>query len=166
MCTMRPSHAGVQPYANTFFGGSNSKRLSWRRSRQVAEYYLRDFTLTRFLPGAHPHAVARHILCIHICSRDAYLLHDVPSRPLLLRTCPDGPRVRTTTTMPACRHLTDQLTTPIPCTPRLLVVLALGVYLSSFVKDLVCSPRPFAPPVTRLSESLTPICLPTWLIPD
>ncbi|KAG5637587.1 hypothetical protein H0H81_004038 [Sphagnurus paluster] len=33
----------------------------------------------------------------------------------------------------------------------LLIVLALGVYLSSFIKDLICSPRPFAPPVTRLT---------------
>ena len=31
------------------------------------------------------------------------------------------------------------------------MVLALGVYSSSVVKDLICSPRPFAPPVTRLS---------------
>ncbi|KAG9008124.1 hypothetical protein FRB94_013681 [Tulasnella sp. JGI-2019a] len=29
--------------------------------------------------------------------------------------------------------------------------LASGVYLSSLVKDLICSPRPFAPPVTRLT---------------
>ena len=36
---------------------------------------------------------------------------------------------------------------------RLVFVLALGVYLSSFIKDLVCAPRPFAPPVTRLSRS-------------
>ncbi|KAH9932312.1 uncharacterized protein B0H18DRAFT_987534 [Fomitopsis serialis] len=35
--------------------------------------------------------------------------------------------------------------------PGLLMVLALGVYASSFVKDAVCSPRPFAPPVTRLT---------------
>lgn len=33
----------------------------------------------------------------------------------------------------------------------LLLNLASGVYLSSFVKDLICSPRPFAPPVTRLT---------------
>ncbi|OBZ77993.1 hypothetical protein A0H81_02684 [Grifola frondosa] len=33
----------------------------------------------------------------------------------------------------------------------LLLVLASGVYFSSFVKDLLCSPRPFAPPVTRLT---------------
>ncbi|TFY53347.1 hypothetical protein EVJ58_g9506 [Rhodofomes roseus] len=33
----------------------------------------------------------------------------------------------------------------------LLLVLALGVYVSSFVKDAICSPRPFAPPVTRLT---------------
>ncbi|KAF8156625.1 PAP2 superfamily-domain-containing protein [Crassisporium funariophilum] len=33
----------------------------------------------------------------------------------------------------------------------LLMVLALGVYCSSVVKDLICSPRPFAPPVTRLT---------------
>lgn len=36
---------------------------------------------------------------------------------------------------------------------RLLMVLALGVYCSSVVKDLICSPRPFAPLVTRLSLS-------------
>ena len=34
---------------------------------------------------------------------------------------------------------------------RLLLVLALGVYTSSFVKDVACVPRPYAPPVTRLS---------------
>ncbi|KAF8056632.1 sphingosine-1-phosphate phosphatase [Lyophyllum atratum] len=34
---------------------------------------------------------------------------------------------------------------------ELLIVLALGVYCSSFIKDLLCSPRPFAPPVTRLT---------------
>ncbi|KAL0957978.1 hypothetical protein HGRIS_000155 [Hohenbuehelia grisea] len=33
----------------------------------------------------------------------------------------------------------------------LIIVLALGVYCSSFIKDLICSPRPFAPPVTRLT---------------
>ncbi|EGN92487.1 hypothetical protein SERLA73DRAFT_190962 [Serpula lacrymans var. lacrymans S7.3] len=34
---------------------------------------------------------------------------------------------------------------------RLLFVLAFGVYLSSVLKDFICSPRPFAPPVTRLT---------------
>ncbi|KAG0693804.1 PAP2 superfamily-domain-containing protein [Suillus ampliporus] len=33
----------------------------------------------------------------------------------------------------------------------LVIVLASGVYVSSFVKDLICSPRPLAPPVTRLT---------------
>jgi len=33
----------------------------------------------------------------------------------------------------------------------LCYALAFGVYLSSFLKDMVCSPRPYAPPVTRLS---------------
>ncbi|KAF5351029.1 hypothetical protein D9756_008418 [Leucocoprinus leucothites] len=33
----------------------------------------------------------------------------------------------------------------------LLMVLAMGVYCSSVVKDLFCSPRPFSPPVTRLT---------------
>ncbi|KAL6301478.1 hypothetical protein BKA93DRAFT_797667 [Sparassis latifolia] len=33
---------------------------------------------------------------------------------------------------------------------RLIMVLALGVYTTSFIKDLMCSPRPYAPPVTRL----------------
>ena len=41
---------------------------------------------------------------------------------------------------------------------RLLWAPALGVYVTSVVKDLLCSPRPFAPPVTRLSTSfLTPV---------
>ena len=42
---------------------------------------------------------------------------------------------------------------------RLLTVLALGVYCASVVKDLFCSPRPFAPPVTRLSAliSISPV---------
>jgi membrane-associated phospholipid phosphatase len=35
----------------------------------------------------------------------------------------------------------------------LLLVLAFGVYISSFIKDLMCSPRPFVPPVTRLTIS-------------
>ncbi|KAF8918287.1 phosphatidic acid phosphatase type 2/haloperoxidase [Mucidula mucida] len=33
----------------------------------------------------------------------------------------------------------------------LLIVLAIGGYASSFLKDLFCSPRPFSPPVTRLT---------------
>jgi len=33
----------------------------------------------------------------------------------------------------------------------LLMVLGLGVYCASVLKDLLCSPRPFAPPVTRLT---------------
>ncbi|KZV99226.1 hypothetical protein EXIGLDRAFT_605949 [Exidia glandulosa HHB12029] len=33
----------------------------------------------------------------------------------------------------------------------LLYMLTIGVYVSSFIKDLVCAPRPFAPPVTRLT---------------
>ncbi|KAI0048889.1 hypothetical protein FA95DRAFT_1604846 [Auriscalpium vulgare] len=36
----------------------------------------------------------------------------------------------------------------------LIYVLAFGVYSSSFVKDLVCSPRPHSPPVTRLTIGL------------
>jgi len=35
---------------------------------------------------------------------------------------------------------------------RLCYALSYGVYLSSFLKDMVCSPRPYAPPVTRLSK--------------
>ncbi|KAJ7742179.1 sphingosine-1-phosphate phosphatase [Mycena maculata] len=33
----------------------------------------------------------------------------------------------------------------------LIVVLTVGIYITSVVKDLFCSPRPFAPPVTRLT---------------
>ncbi|KAF9265034.1 acid phosphatase/Vanadium-dependent haloperoxidase [Marasmius fiardii PR-910] len=33
----------------------------------------------------------------------------------------------------------------------LVAVLVSGVYFSSFLKDLFCAPRPFSPPVTRLS---------------
>ncbi|KAF8632892.1 hypothetical protein AX17_004738 [Amanita inopinata Kibby_2008] len=33
----------------------------------------------------------------------------------------------------------------------LILILAFGVYCTSVIKDLVCSPRPFAPPVTRLT---------------
>ena len=33
----------------------------------------------------------------------------------------------------------------------LVVILGFGVYLSSFLKDLVCAPRPYSPPVERLS---------------
>ncbi|KAG2152589.1 PAP2 superfamily-domain-containing protein [Suillus bovinus] len=33
----------------------------------------------------------------------------------------------------------------------LVTVLASGVYIVSFLKDLICSPRPLAPPVTRLT---------------
>ncbi|RPD55563.1 hypothetical protein L227DRAFT_579534 [Lentinus tigrinus ALCF2SS1-6] len=32
-----------------------------------------------------------------------------------------------------------------------LLMLAIGVYVSSVLKDFCCSPRPFAPPVTRLT---------------
>ncbi|KAJ7484275.1 sphingosine-1-phosphate phosphatase [Mycena latifolia] len=33
----------------------------------------------------------------------------------------------------------------------LIIVLCLGIYFTSVAKDLFCSPRPFAPPVTRLT---------------
>ncbi|THH08409.1 hypothetical protein EW145_g2722 [Phellinidium pouzarii] len=33
----------------------------------------------------------------------------------------------------------------------LVFVLGMGVYASSFLKDVVCAPRPYAPPVTRLT---------------
>ncbi|KAH9849013.1 PAP2-domain-containing protein [Lenzites betulinus] len=33
----------------------------------------------------------------------------------------------------------------------LLLMLAVGVYITSFMKDLFCCPRPFAPPATRLT---------------
>ncbi|KAG1767644.1 PAP2 superfamily-domain-containing protein [Suillus occidentalis] len=33
----------------------------------------------------------------------------------------------------------------------LVIVLASGVYIASFLKDLICSPRPMAPPVTRMT---------------
>ncbi|KAI0088976.1 PAP2 superfamily-domain-containing protein [Irpex rosettiformis] len=36
-------------------------------------------------------------------------------------------------------------------TQGLLFSLSLGVYITSFIKDSVCSPRPFSPPVTRLT---------------
>ncbi|BEI80981.1 hypothetical protein CcaverHIS002_0201410 [Cutaneotrichosporon cavernicola] len=35
----------------------------------------------------------------------------------------------------------------------LVFVVGLGIYLSCVVKDITCTPRPFAPPVTRLSVS-------------
>jgi hypothetical protein len=34
----------------------------------------------------------------------------------------------------------------------LIMVLATGIYCTSVAKDLFCSPRPFSPPVTRLSK--------------
>ncbi|THH18859.1 hypothetical protein EW146_g2215 [Bondarzewia mesenterica] len=36
----------------------------------------------------------------------------------------------------------------------LVYALGLGVYSASFLKDLACSPRPYAPPVTRLTIGL------------
>lgn len=33
----------------------------------------------------------------------------------------------------------------------LIFVLATGVYVSSFLKDLICAPRPYTPPVSRLT---------------
>ena len=44
---------------------------------------------------------------------------------------------------------------------RLCYALAFGVYISSFLKDLVCSPRPYAPPVVRLSKSVKWLFSPT-----
>ncbi|WVQ93301.1 hypothetical protein IAU59_000369 [Kwoniella sp. CBS 9459] len=35
----------------------------------------------------------------------------------------------------------------------LLYIVGLGIYVSSFAKDLVCTPRPYSPPVVRLSMS-------------
>ncbi|KAJ7249383.1 sphingosine-1-phosphate phosphatase [Mycena rebaudengoi] len=33
----------------------------------------------------------------------------------------------------------------------LIIVICLGIYITSVAKDLICAPRPFAPPVTRLT---------------
>jgi len=38
---------------------------------------------------------------------------------------------------------------------RLSYPLVFGLYPSSFLKDLVCSPRPYSLPVTRLSKEQT-----------
>lgn len=35
---------------------------------------------------------------------------------------------------------------------RLLYVTGLGIYISSYAKDLACTPRPYSPPVIRLCE--------------
>lgn len=43
---------------------------------------------------------------------------------------------------------------------RIVQVLAAGVYFCSLVKDLICCPRPFAPPVTRLSKPCSPLSFP------
>jgi dihydrosphingosine 1-phosphate phosphatase len=45
---------------------------------------------------------------------------------------------------------------------RLCYTLAFGLYSSSFLKDLVCSPRPYTPPVTRLSKITAMLSLPSW----
>jgi len=37
-------------------------------------------------------------------------------------------------------------------TRSLLYIVSLGVYISSFAKDLACTPRPYSPPVIRLCE--------------
>lgn len=37
----------------------------------------------------------------------------------------------------------------------LLYVTSMGIYVSSYAKDLACTPRPFSPPVIRLCESVT-----------
>jgi membrane-associated phospholipid phosphatase len=34
---------------------------------------------------------------------------------------------------------------------HMLIILATGVYLTSFLKDLVCVPRPYSPPVERMT---------------
>ncbi len=34
----------------------------------------------------------------------------------------------------------------------LLYVTGLGIYFSSYLKDLACTPRPYSPPVVRLCE--------------
>ncbi len=44
---------------------------------------------------------------------------------------------------PSCRPMADS---------RMVFVVGLGIYLSCVVKDIVCTPRPYAPPVTRLCE--------------
>jgi hypothetical protein len=43
------------------------------------------------------------------------------------------------------------LFTPLTIHTSLINVSAFGVYSTSFLKDFACSPRPYAPPVTRLS---------------
>lgn len=48
---------------------------------------------------------------------------------------------------------------------RMLHVVGLGIYISSFAKDLVCTPRPYSPPVVRLSECSRQVSrdMPAWV---
>lgn len=87
--------------------------------------------------------MAGFLLCLHVFFGHPYIFYDISTFMLFLWLRPARSGVRETFL---------RLSIIFWSFNRLIVVLSLGVYLSSFVKDLFCSPRPFAPPVTRLSK--------------
>ena len=126
-------------------GHSANIRFSW-----VCHKVRREVDLETLLIGSasftakSTHTILGCVFRQHVVAWDAHILHDPPSSLLLLWTSRHRSRVCFLQARPSALRLTRY---------RLLFVLALGVYASSFVKDLVCSPRPYAPPVARLSTS-------------
>lgn len=100
--------------------------------------------------GSNAHTFPRCVLCVYVFPGNTHFLHDSPPCALLFWLSGDWTRVRNA----RCISISSGLISH-PLARRLMFVLAFGVYASSFVKDLICSPRPFTPPVTRLSKFAT-----------
>lgn len=102
----------------------------------------------------HPVTVSRCLFRVHLHARNTHFFLDIPPHPLLLREPTHGPKVSLLLLLCINPKFSD-----FSCDPNLfstIYVLALGGYSTSVIKDLFCSPRPLAPPVTRLSESYIP----------
>lgn len=113
------------------------------RVRAIASRLYRSDQLLCLLEQ-NPYAMAGCILCIYLFTGHTHFLHDSLACLFLFWLW----RSRSRVSFHAVEGHYSARTDP---TERLLTVLAFGVYLASFLKDLICSPRPFAPPVTRLS---------------
>ena len=114
----------------------NCNSQSWQTCRSVIMLALSvHYGLIYWCKGSSVHAMARSIFCVYVLTWYPRILHHgLPATYFFLPSWP----------MSIKAHI-----------GRLLLVLALGIYTSSFAKDVACVPRPYTPDrkSTRLNSS-------------
>lgn len=107
-------------------------------------------TIPRALAADFAYAHARFVLCFYSQPWDTHVLYDNVAHFVLvwLRKC--GESVSFSTLLGLDMRKWNPLANN---TDRMVHVLALGVFWSGFVKDMLCLPRPLSPPLHRITMS-------------